>query len=93
MNHMKRILLSFFLIFAVSFGSPAALPGIQDNPVVATAEAKKHCNSQHKKKAKIVYITRTGECYHTHKCGNGTYYKSTLKKAKSYGLRPCKKCY
>lgn len=40
-----------------------------------------------------VLITRTGECYHTHKCGNGTYFEVTLKEAKARGLRPCKKCY
>lgn len=40
-----------------------------------------------------VLITRTGECYHTHKCGNGTYFEVTLKEAKARGLRACKKCY
>lgn len=40
-----------------------------------------------------VLITKTGECYHTHKCGNGTYFEATLEEAKRRGLRPCKKCY
>ena len=40
-----------------------------------------------------VMITRTGECYHTHKCGNGNYFWVTLEEALSRGLRPCKKCY
>ena len=40
-----------------------------------------------------IYITRTGECYHTHKCGNGTYYASTLSQALSMGLRACQKCF
>lgn len=40
-----------------------------------------------------VLITRTGECYHTHKCGNGTYFPASLSEALSRGLRPCKKCY
>ncbi|MDD7390514.1 MAG: DUF5011 domain-containing protein [Lachnospiraceae bacterium] len=40
-----------------------------------------------------VLITRTGECYHTHKCGNGTYFPVSLSEALSRGLRPCKKCY
>lgn len=40
-----------------------------------------------------VLVTPTGECYHTHKCGRGTYYESTLQEAKARGLRPCKKCY
>lgn len=40
-----------------------------------------------------IYITRTGECYHTHKCGNGTYYLSTLSEALALGLRACQKCF
>lgn len=40
-----------------------------------------------------VLITRTGSKYHTHKCGNGTYFPATLSEAKSYGLTPCKKCF
>lgn len=41
----------------------------------------------------IVLITRTGECYHTHACGRGTYYEATLAEAQRRGLRPCQKCY
>lgn len=80
-------------MLAVSLISPAAPSSSLSNPLTVTAEAAHSHSSHHKKKAKIVYITRTGECYHTHKCGNGTYYKCTLKKAKSYDLRPCKKCF
>jgi peptidyl-tRNA hydrolase len=40
-----------------------------------------------------VLITRTGSKYHTHKCGNGTYFEATLSEALSKGLTPCKKCY
>lgn len=40
-----------------------------------------------------IYITRTGECYHTHACGNGTYYLSSLAEAQARGLRACKKCF
>jgi uncharacterized Zn ribbon protein len=40
-----------------------------------------------------VYVTRTGSKYHSHKCGNGTYYQSTLSAAKARGLSACKKCY
>lgn len=40
-----------------------------------------------------VYITRTGEKYHTHKCGNGTFFASTLSTAQSMGLTPCSKCF
>lgn len=45
------------------------------------------------KKEAQVYVTPTGECYHTHACGRGNYYKASLSTAKSRGLRPCHKCY
>lgn len=41
----------------------------------------------------VVYITRTGSKYHTHKCGNGTYYASTLSHAQAIGLTACSKCF
>lgn len=40
-----------------------------------------------------VYITKTGSKYHTHKCGNGTYYAVSRSTAIAKGLTPCKKCY
>lgn len=40
-----------------------------------------------------VYITKTGSKYHTHKCGNGTYYAVSRSTALAKGLTPCKKCY
>lgn len=40
-----------------------------------------------------VYITPTGKKYHKKKCGNGTYTKVKLSKAKKLGLTKCKKCY
>lgn len=40
-----------------------------------------------------VMITRTGECYHRRKCGNGNYFWASLSEAKARGLRPCQKCY
>lgn len=40
-----------------------------------------------------VMITRTGSKYHTHKCGNGTYFEATLAEAQSRGLAPCDKCF
>ncbi|MBQ6380571.1 MAG: hypothetical protein IJJ41_03085 [Clostridia bacterium] len=43
--------------------------------------------------SQTVYITKTGKRYHyDSKCGNGTYYKSTLAKALKLGLTPCQKC-
>lgn len=44
-------------------------------------------------KAQTVYVTRTGSKYHTHKCGNGTYYASSLSDAIARGLTACKKCF
>lgn len=43
--------------------------------------------------AQTVYITRTGSKYHTHKCGNGTYFPASLSNAQSQGLTPCSKCF
>ena len=43
--------------------------------------------------SQTVLITRTGSKYHTHKCGNGTYYEATLDEALARGLEPCEKCY
>ena len=40
-----------------------------------------------------VYVTRTGAKYHTHKCGNGTYYAASRSSAIARGLTPCKKCF
>ena len=40
-----------------------------------------------------VLITKTGECYHTRKCGNGNFFEVTLEEALRRGLRKCKKCY
>lgn len=40
-----------------------------------------------------VYVTRTGSKYHTHKCGNGTYYAASRSSARARGLTPCKKCF
>lgn len=43
--------------------------------------------------SQTVLVTRTGSKYHTHKCGNGTYYEATLDEAMARGLTPCEKCY
>lgn len=58
---------------------------------VSTVQPVTSCNVT--AKAKKVYITPTGSKYHRKKCGRGRYYKVTLKKAKSYGLTKCKRCY
>lgn len=40
-----------------------------------------------------VLVTATGSKYHVEKCGNGTYYESTLSAALSRGLTACSKCF
>lgn len=40
-----------------------------------------------------VLVTRSGSKYHKRKCGNGTYYTTTLSSAKAKGLTPCEKCF
>lgn len=43
--------------------------------------------------SRTVYTTPTGRCYHyLSGCGGKNSKKTTLKEAKSRGLRPCKKC-
>ena len=41
----------------------------------------------------MVYVTPTGSKYHTHKCGRGNFYQTTLSNALARGLTPCKKCF
>ena len=43
--------------------------------------------------AEMVYVTPTGEKYHTHPHGNGDFSQTTLENAKTRGLEPCKVCY
>jgi biopolymer transport protein ExbD len=72
---MKRIKkLIFIAIVSISLLplSPISLP-TQNTPVTVEASTKK---------STTVYVTRTGKKYHKKKCGNGKYYKSTLKEAK-----------
>ena len=38
----------------------------------------------------MVYVTPTGSKYHTHKCGRGNFYQTTLSNALARGLTPCK---
>lgn len=57
-----------------------------------TASKSKKSVTKTKKEVQV-YVTATGECYHTHACGRGNYYKASLSAAKSRGLRPCRKCY
>ncbi len=94
---VRKRLGAILLVLPLSLSVPALPSGLSANHAVITVEAHgshhHYAGGCHKKKAKYVCITRTGKCYHTHKCGNGTYYKVKLKKAKTLGLRKCKKCY
>ena len=45
------------------------------------------------KAVSTVYVTRTGSKYHTHKCGNGKFYASSLSNAIARGLSACRKCF
>ena len=69
-----------------SFSGSQASDSITDNASSQSADTG-ITNSQ------TVLITRTGSKYHTHKCGNGTYYEATLDEALARGLTPCEKCY
>ena len=40
-----------------------------------------------------VYVTPTGEKYHTHAHGNGNFTPASLEEANARGLTPCKVCY
>lgn len=83
MKRIKKLFFSAIISISLISLSPIPLP-VQNSPVTVEASTKKSIT---------VYVTRTGKKYHKRKCGNGTYYKSTLEKAENAGLTPCKKCY
>lgn len=82
MKRLKRLFYTLVLSLSLIVISPDSIIGIQTN---ITTEVQAKSNT--------VYVTRTGKKYHKRKCGNGTYTKSTLEKAKASGLTKCKKCY
>lgn len=61
--------------------------------LVLTAGGNFYYNDNTVKADTTVYVTPTGSKYHTHKCGNGTYYASSLSSAKARGLTACSKCF
>ena len=65
------------------------------NVTVIAKVTNSSSNSDSSSSSSTVYvlITRTGECYHTHKCGNGNFFEVTLEEALRRGLRKCEKCY
>ena len=82
MKRLKRSLYALIISLSLVLASPVAIAGIQTN-VTTEVQAK----------STTVYVTKTGKKYHKKKCGNGTYTKSTLAKAKARGLTKCSKCY
>ena len=60
---------------------------------IKTDYSIKQSNEKSQPNSKYVYITKTGKKYHyCNPCGKGTYYLTTLEKAKAAGLSPCEKC-
>lgn len=107
MNFKKRFL-AFCMLLSLSFIVPQVpivdLPidacqtvtVVQAKMKTTKTKVKKKTTKKRSKKVKKeaqVYVTETGECYHTHACGRGNFYKDSLSSAKSSGLRPCEKCY
>lgn len=83
MKRLKKILLSLIIALSITTIAPDFTPFQNYIPTVTHVQAK----------TTYVYTTPTGKKYHSRKCGNGTYTKTTLKKAEGKGLTPCKKCY
>lgn len=62
-------------------------------PSTSSGSSASSSSSSDQSGNKTVYVTKTGKRYHySSSCNGGTYYKSTLTKAKSRGLTPCNKC-
>jgi hypothetical protein len=83
MKRLKRFIISLILALSLTTFSPEVNTIQVFTPTTIHVQAK----------TTYVLVTRTGKKYHIKKCGNGTYYKATLKQAKARGLTPCKKCY
>ena len=84
MKHVKLRLIMMCTALLLTFAAPVQMKvtdqgmGVKYAVSVDAKVKKKSVKKKKAKKAVIVYITQTGECYHTHACGRGTYYKSTL---------------
>lgn len=71
-----------------STSTPVSEPTAQPTP-----ESEPEPEPQTNVNDRTVYVTKTGKRYHyDSKCGNGTYYESTLSQAQARGLTPCQKC-
>ncbi len=76
---------------------PTAKPTATPKPTAKPTATPNSTNTQ-QESSKTVYITETGEKYHSTKNCSGLsrakkIYTSTLSSAKSMGLGPCSKCY
>ncbi|HHV10130.1 MAG TPA: hypothetical protein GXX75_07630 [Clostridiales bacterium] len=83
MKRAKKLFITLLLSLSLTTVAPDFITLQLHMPAVTQVQAK----------TKNVLMTKTGKKYHIKKCGNGTYYKVTLKKAESLGLTPCKKCF
>lgn len=86
MKMFKKLWLGIAMVLSLTLATPVATPAITNTSHTIEVDSIT-------KTEVMVYVTPTGKKYHTHKCGNGKYTKTTLKKAKARGLTPCKKCY
>lgn len=69
--------------------TPAPVPDTT-SPSISTSSTPIEKNEY---QGDTVYVTKTGKRYHySSTCNGGTYYESTLTKAKQRGLTPCQKC-
>lgn len=84
---------TYEVIYAVSDSSGNVTYQTATVTVAARPQPASSSNETSGSGGSQVMITRTGECYHTHKCGNGTYFWVSFSEAQSRGLRPCQKCY
>lgn len=83
MKRIKKIMISIIIALSITTITPEFTQIQTHTPIITHVQAK----------TEYVLITKTGKKYHLKKCGNGKYFKATLKKAEAKGLTPCKKCY
>ena len=71
----------------------AARKAAEEAAAQQAAAQEQQQSQQQQDNSRTVYVTPTGKRYHyDNSCNGGTYIESTLDKARSRGLTPCKKC-
>lgn len=80
---MKRLLIVLLTCFLLVGCGDTPEPTVAPTPTATVANPDEE----------VVYITPSGECFHSHECGNGTYNETTRGEAVRKGYRPCKRCY